>query len=163
MKKTNLFFFKLLLLVCPTFISQRTEIVLCATFSKMAKLCCRLQTRKQGLGLVSLRLSSPWSCGCVLDKERWLETRGLLPSTLWCCCTLTFWGLEWLTLPGMRTGVLPVSMVAPQHISWRPTVCPHHAEPPAAALVCVCLGQETLCDLTFAPCSSLAFAWVSPA
>lgn len=47
-KKQIFFFFKLLLLVCPTFISRRTEIVLCATFSKMAKLCCRLQTRKRG-------------------------------------------------------------------------------------------------------------------
>lgn len=163
-KKNQIFFFKkLLFLVCPTFIRLRTEIVLCATFPKMAKQGCRLQTRKQGSGLVRPQTQLSLKLWCGLDEERQLETRDLLPSTLWCTCMFTFWGLEWLTLPGMRNGILPVSMVVPQHISWRPTVCPHHAEPPAAALVSVCLGQEALCDLTFAPCSTLAFAGLSAA
>lgn len=42
-------------------------------------------------------------------------------------------------------------------------LCVHTAELPAAALVSVCLGQETLCDLTFAPCSTLAFVGLSAA
>lgn len=42
-------------------------------------------------------------------------------------------------------------------------LCVHTAEPPAAALVSVCLGQEALCDLTFAPCPPLAFAGLSAA
>lgn len=81
-EKNQIFFFKkLLFLVCPTFIRLRTEIVLCATFSKMAKQGCRLQTRKRGSGLVRPHTQ--------LSLEVWVwagqgeaETRDLLPSTL---------------------------------------------------------------------------------
>lgn len=81
----------------------------------MAKQGCRLQTRKQGSGLVRPQTQLSLELWCGLDEERQLETRDLLPSTLWCTCMLTVWGLEWLTLPGMRNGILPVSMVIPQH------------------------------------------------
>lgn len=74
------------------------------------------------------------------------------PWTLWCSCLLTFWGLEWLTLPGMSIGMLPVSMVAPKYIYSRPTVCQHHANPPSTALLSMLLSQEALHNLTFISC-----------
>lgn len=92
----------------------------------------RLQVPEQKTGLGSGETShsvllEPLGVGWM--KRGRLETRGFPPPTLWCSCLLTFWSLEWLTLPGMRSGVLLVSVVVPRHIYWRPTVCQHHAKP----------------------------------
>lgn len=50
----------------------------------------------------------------------WAEGASAVPPwILWCSCLLTFWGLEWLSLSGMRSGTLLVSMVVPRYIYWR--------------------------------------------
>lgn len=37
----------------------------------------------------------------------WVEGASVVPPwILWCSCLLTFWGLEWLSLSGMRSGTL---------------------------------------------------------
>lgn len=125
-KRMTFFLKKLYLLFCPSYkgLGQKHSLNFCAAFSKMAKRGCRLQSRTQGLGLVRPRpqLSSElWVC--AKWKEGRLKTSHLPPWTLWCSCMLAFWGLAWLTLPGLRNGTLLVSVVVPTYIYWRPTVC----------------------------------------
>lgn len=110
-----------------------------------------------------------------------LQTSAVPPWTLWCSCLLTFWGLEWLTLPGMRHGILLVSMVVLRYIYWRSyCVFQHLARSPwqpnracsgvnPTAFLSPLLSHA-LRDLTFATCPATphpapahAFVQVFPA
>lgn len=147
---------KLCLLFCPSYkgVGQKHSLNLCVTFSKMARRGCRLQSRKQSLGLVrpcpqpSFELQV-WAEG----EERKIKDQRSPTMDPLMLLYVGFWRLGVTDSPRNEKWS-PPSFCGSPNIYLLKTYCvfQHHAKPPPAALLSMLLSQDALHGMTFAIC-----------